>query len=524
MFRNPSRKLLLASLVVAAACTDATRTNAPIVGEKPAADQADLTPGTFATSFETANLATTVTGGLQPIYSDVGRIYLSVDGTGMVQAVTRNIQVDKHAGATVRKAFLFASKTSSAWASGSVLVDGVATTWIASVQGGTRIPFFNYAADITDLIKPRVDAASAGLVDIGINEVVQGEGTIIAVVLDDPSQAQDNTVSLMFGGMKPTGDDFFITLANPLDAASPTLRLEMGLGISFGFQLPNGFGQSSQVTVNGTVVSGCAGGQDDGESSNSALLTVGGIGDSPANPNCSANASQGFRADDELYDLRPFVQTGDQLISVHSINPSQDDNIFFAGLFMTVPAQVTVADATPPVITPVVTGTLGDNGWYTSDVAVTFTVADPESPITSPACAASSLTTDSEGATFTCSATNDAGLSASASVTVKRDATKPTIGYTGNTGDYTVDQSIAITCTAGDEMSGLATNTCQDVTGAAYMFALGSHTYSASATDNAGNGNLATTASRCASRPARCAPSWGNSSRTAGFRTHSASS
>jgi len=26
--------------------------------------------------------------------------------------------------------------------------------------------------------------------------------------------------------------------------------------------------------------------------------------------------------------------------------------------------------ATPPVITPTITGTLGDNGWYTNDVTI----------------------------------------------------------------------------------------------------------------------------------------------------------
>ncbi len=44
---------------------------------------------------------------------------------------------------------------------------------------------------------------------------------------------------------------------------------------------------------------------------------------------------------------------------------------------------VVVADSTPPTITPVLAGQLGANGWYRSDVAVSWTVTDPESAITS---------------------------------------------------------------------------------------------------------------------------------------------
>jgi len=36
---------------------------------------------------------------------------------------------------------------------------------------------------------------------------------------------------------------------------------------------------------------------------------------------------------------------------------------------------------TPPVITPTITGTLGDNGWYTNDVTISLSVTDPESAI-----------------------------------------------------------------------------------------------------------------------------------------------
>ena len=69
---------------------------------------------------------------------------------------------------------------------------------------------------------------------------------------------------------------------------------------------------------------------------------------------------------------------------------------------------------------------------------------------------------------------------------VKVDTTKPVVTYTGST-SYTVDQIVSITCTATDSLSGVASSTCVNVNGAADTFAIGTHTRSATATDNAGN-------------------------------------
>src|SRR5205814_5517302 len=56
---------------------------------------------------------------------------------------------------------------------------------------------------------------------------------------------------------------------------------------------------------------------------------------------------------------------------------------------------VHVTDATPPAITPNVIGTLGNNGWYTSNVSVSWTVTDPESTVTSTTvCGPRNVTTD----------------------------------------------------------------------------------------------------------------------------------
>jgi hypothetical protein len=48
--------------------------------------------------------------------------------------------------------------------------------------------------------------------------------------------------------------------------------------------------------------------------------------------------------DDELYDLRPFANVGDTSMTIFTINPSNDDNIFLANLFL---RNVSVVPPTP---------------------------------------------------------------------------------------------------------------------------------------------------------------------------------
>ena len=107
-------------------------------------------------------------------------------------------------------------------------------------------------------------------------------------------------------------------------------------------------------------------------------------------------------------------------------NPGQEDS---DGDGIGDACDTTEADTTPPVITPSITGTLGNNGWYTSDVMVSWATTDAESAISArTGCGSSSVTSDTSGVTFTCSATSEGGIS-SQSITVKRDATKPTLSF-----------------------------------------------------------------------------------------------
>jgi len=102
-----------------------------------------------------------------------------------------------------------------------------------------------------------------------------------------------------------------------------------------------------------------------------------------------------------------------------------------AGLTANAAPLTVKLDKTGPTASLAVTaGTLGDNGWYVSDVTVHAAGTDNISNPTT--CTADQfLTTDSPGHTFSGSCTNDAGLTTNATdLTVKRDATPPTVHIT----------------------------------------------------------------------------------------------
>jgi hypothetical protein len=147
-------------------------------------------------------------------------------------------------------------------------------------------------------------------------------------------------------------------------------------------------------------------------------------------------------------------------------------------------------DATPPLISPMVVGVLGGSDWYTSDVGVSWSVADAESPVTSTiGCETQNVTMDTAGTTFTCTALS-AGGSTSQAVTIKRDATPPqiTVSAPVEAAVYTINQVVLAGYSCSDELAGVTSCAGGVSAGSGIDTAtVGSATFTVSATDQAGN-------------------------------------
>lgn len=145
-------------------------------------------------------------------------------------------------------------------------------------------------------------------------------------------------------------------------------------------------------------------------------------------------------------------------------------------------------DSSAPVVSAAVAPAPNAAGWNNAPVTVTWSVADPESGIaSSTGCATETVSAETAGRMITCTATNNAGLTSSATATVRLDRTGPSILFGGNAGTYQVDETVDISCSASDALSGLASPAdCGAIQGPAYAYADGA-TITRSATDNAGN-------------------------------------
>ena len=175
--------------------------------------------------------------------------------------------------------------------------------------------------------------------------------------------------------------------------------------------------------------------------------------------------------------IPPHQQSGSYLVVVR--NPdgevNQDEIPFY------------YYDETPPVITEHVSGTLGANGWYTSDVAIDWTVEDPESAIIENICVPVTQTTDVALRIIDCWAINSDGSITSSRIELKRDATAPEIAIAQPQSQaYRLGQSVPIQFSCSDAMSGVASCTGNQ-SGTLDTSALGSFSFVVTAVDMAGN-------------------------------------
>ena len=127
------------------------------------------------------------------------------------------------------------------------------------------------------------------------------------------------------------------------------------------------------------------------------------------------------------------------------------------------------------------------NGWNNTAVTLTWSCIQTSANLLSPT---ATVTLSHEGAgqsaTGTCSDVNGQSVT-NTQTGVNIDLTPPVISFSGNAGEYTVDQTVQITCSATDALSGVASSNCPSLNAPAYTFPTGTTTLTANATDKAGN-------------------------------------
>jgi hypothetical protein len=138
-------------------------------------------------------------------------------------------------------------------------------------------------------------------------------------------------------------------------------------------------------------------------------------------------------------------------------------SLFLAAAALLLPSGAPAArdvpgDPTPPVVIPVITGTLGLNGWYTSSVTLNWSITDPESTITSTSgCDAVTFTADTTGVTRTCSATSDGGTT-TITKPLKLDKTAPAANAAASRSSDSngwFNHALNVNFSGSDAMSGL---------------------------------------------------------------------
>jgi len=203
-----------------------------------------------------------------------------------------------------------------------------------TIQGDHVTSFTNLGSNIGFLTAGRADVTSAlapliqaGQTSFSISEDnANQDGEALVVVYSNPTLA-NSTVGILDGFSSSAGDNSKIAFSTPLDPAAPGFFPEMRIGDGFSC-----CGQASTIAVNGTTITTNAGNNDDSVDAapaNGNLITVGGDNDpfSPLLPT--------YAADHERYNLVPEIMNGDTSIMIHTVNPSNDDNIFLEAFHVT---------------------------------------------------------------------------------------------------------------------------------------------------------------------------------------------
>lgn len=156
------------------------------------------------------------------------------------------------------------------------------------------------------------------------------------------------------------------------------------------------------------------------------------------------------------------------------------------GLSASASATYSIADTGAPTLSGAPETSPNAAGWYRSPVSIEWTASDSGVGIA----AAPGDSTLGEGANqrATATVTDRAGnaTTADSDPAVNVDLTAPTVVWTGGS-TYGIDQTVALTCSASDALSGVSSSSCGGASGAATTYDVGTNTVTKTVYDAAGN-------------------------------------
>ncbi len=284
-------------------------------------------------------------------YQFVGNGNWSLDAVGSNRTPVGTISAVVPEGSTVVKAYLYSSNIYANYTVPTVNFNGTVYSGAQFTSLGTVNTLTAYRADVTSQVSALIGSGSASPFNFTVNAETPNtgiDGEVLAIIYSNPAEAL-RTIAFLDGFSSQTGDSFTFNFGAPVDPTQPGFETLMSLGIGYSYQQFGG-NQYSIVDVNGRRLTTAAGGEDDGTPENGGLITVGGIGDSPANPANPFATPTNPRSDDELYDLTSFLSVGDTSFTVHTANPSLNDNIFFTGINVTAEGNVNVVPLPPALL------------------------------------------------------------------------------------------------------------------------------------------------------------------------------
>ncbi|HUG68036.1 MAG TPA: hypothetical protein VMM76_09800 [Pirellulaceae bacterium] len=286
-----------------------------------------------------------------------GRLGVSTDGVGTNGSGI--LQATIPAGASIELALLHVATRNGttttfpappAFRPQSIRFNGqlLSISYLSNVDDSNNVNFETGRIDVTNIVAQAVLTGVAPNFTFTVDETSTGlpnnvEGTSLTVVYSDPTLPQ-RTVMILDGGL--TGGNPLtntLTFAQPANPNDPNFIAQLAVGMSFSD--PN-FPGTGRIDVNGTRLTSSAGGADDSSLQTPTpgnLITVGGVGDSPANP---VLPTSNLSPDDELYDLSPFIPVGATQVRLDLANTGANSSMFLAVL--TVSGNVSLGNAGRP--------------------------------------------------------------------------------------------------------------------------------------------------------------------------------